>query len=301
MLIKLKWGRKLKTSNFVKHSSLDLDTTEKWLVQLWDKYNWNKEEENSLFELLISLLIVYKMSKNPQLLVTINDIITYIDENFKQKINNINPFLYTKTIKLLENRNELISFSIVLEKHKYKLIKHLSNLPEETNYDIRIIELKNMYHLVTNEDLFDYISNKIICDENFLLLDNELIKEQLHLWSMCSAYGMIEIPTQFKYQLNNLKILLPGIMLAECQRYQINLVSLILRTMKYLRFDKEEITEGLEFLFFQQRSNGAFGFLNPFSDPLSQINNIDLDYHLPLTLEVLYTIEQTLDKEGLQI
>lgn len=99
---------------------------------------------------------------------------------------------------------------------------------------------------------------------------------------------------------NTLAYLKAGVemwMLNSLYRYNLELGSLLLRDMIYLRMRKEQsFREGLGFIVTQQQFDGRFGFFGPEISKLHSIRsqfNEDLELYLPITLSCLWTIAES--------
>lgn len=267
-----------------------IENTETWLINLWRSENWLEADADKLLQLLSCMLICAEEGRHKQALDVIEEVCDYINSNFQNKIQESNPLLFTMTNHLLNRQGRIPTE--VFQEGEMEIKKGLVNIPKELKEDERIFFLMDRYNLVDEEQSMSFVRRKIIDDTRFLLLDSEKMKQQLYLWFISTSLGeKKELPPDLKKSSENLEILFSGCLLAECQTYQLELISLLLRTMSYLSYDSELLNEGVDFLCFQQRSNGAYGYLNPFTVKANQIpQNIDMDFYLPMLYEILWAL-----------
>lgn len=182
-------------------------------------------------------------------------------------------------------------YNDIVKKGKFTLIDGLNNLSADEKTDAIVLMLMNHFNILDQKKTLNIVNKRIIDDTKFILLETEKMQQQIYLWFILTSLGKENIPDRFVEIAKKLKILFAGYMLAACQKNQLDLVSLILRSMIYLNYEEDYIIEGVEFLCFQQRSNGAFGFINPVSNR-SRMNetNLIMDFHLPITHEILWVL-----------
>jgi hypothetical protein len=82
-------------------------------------------------------------------------------------------------------------------------------------------------------------------------------------------------------------------MLVAWRQYRLDAASRLLRVMAYLRHDQLMIAEGAEFIAFQQRLEGSFGFLNPLAPGYDRLpSDRDIWVHLPFTVAALWGLTE---------
>lgn len=287
-------------TNSISIKNWDVVKTEMWLIKLWRDNNWMKQDVNKLFQLLSCMIFCAEHSRNKETLNTIEEIFEYINTYCFSKIDESNPLIFTMTYHHL-NRIDKIP-NRFFQEGALRVRENLKNIQGDLKDDEKVFFLMDRYNLVTEEQTIQFVRSKIIDDTRFLLLDAEDIEKQLYLWFLCTSLGERKVlPNDLKQSSENIKILLSGCLLAECQKYQLILVSLLLRTMNYLSYESELLIEGTDFLCFQQRFNGSFGYLNPITSKKNQLTeNINIDFHLPTLYEILWTFSDIIKDKSEQ-
>ncbi len=265
----------------------NVENTQSWLIKLWKSNNWMEQDADRLLQLLSCMIICVERKKDEHALGIIEEVCVYINNSFSKKIDESNPLIFTMTYRLLNKINK--TPGKVFQNGALHVKESLKSVEENLMEDEKIFFLMDRYSLVTEEQTMHFVRRKIIDDTRFLLLSAEEMENQLYLWFLCTSLGKRKmLPSDLKKSSEKLKILFSGCLLAECQKYQLGLVSLLLRTMSYLSYESELLTEGANFLYFQQRSDGSFGYLNPLASSKNQLSeNINMDYYLPTLYEVL--------------
>lgn len=265
----------------------NVETTEKWLHTSWQKHQWLTKDPNQLFELFASMMICYEFSLSKQLLKDIQEIDRFIFEHFEKKISRIHPILLARTAYLCKKhgieQNRVIKKGIDILKERLKKIKVNNKI------DAKLLLLLKLFDVLPKQQIIELCEEKIIADSECILLNEEEMIQQVYLWFTLLSFGEEKMPERLSMLSNTLKTSFTGYMLAACQEYQLIVVSLILRAMIYLDYESTYIADGLEFISFQQRSDGSFGFINPvMRENMEQLENAELSYHLPITHEILW-------------
>jgi hypothetical protein len=92
---------------------------------------------------------------------------------------------------------------------------------------------------------------------------------------------------------------LPPIMFACFRNYKIEVGARLLRTLNYLGIRGRALEEGVAFLVFQQRSTGAFGYLNPLAkESAERYLGREVAFFLPMTLVSLWTLGECTTQKG---
>ncbi|HLQ83975.1 MAG TPA: hypothetical protein VK121_09095 [Pseudogracilibacillus sp.] len=125
------------------------------------------------------------------------------------------------------------------------------------NYNKYIDELRNKYLIFS--ETFILIESEELIDLN----DDELLSFLTNLLYKAEHESVIQ------YIQKN-KLLLSGLLSYSCQSYMIQLVSTIILLFKFANISSNHYRDGIEFLKFQHRENGGFGYINPLDNNFTE-------------------------------
>ncbi len=130
---------------------------------------------------------------------------------------------------------------------------------------------------------------------NLFLVDESAIASMAAAIAASTAYGK-RPPSAQPELLEQLKAVLPVWMLYYFRQYNIEMGTLLLRAMNYLRLSQDKaVEEGLAFVFAQQQPDGRFGFFAPEVSNLRSkgrdLNDL-IDLYLPITVSCLWAIAE---------
>lgn len=97
----------------------------------------------------------------------------------------------------------------------------------------------------------------------FLYMDKAGLQGQIGLWTALTDQGRRPPGPALAQTAADLCQVLPGVFVAESRTNDLSLVAGLLRLMVYLGAPRECIAQGAEYLAYQQRSDGSFGYTNP--------------------------------------
>lgn len=127
-----------------------------------------------------------------------------------------------------------------------------------------LMVLAAYFGAVTPEELIVFLETGMKREADLLMAPGGIQEEQADALYAVTYLQMKELQPFLTEWYKTSDFAFSGLMLAECRKYHIDAVAKYTAIMKFLRFDEALfIREGREFLRFQQRSSGSFGYLNP--------------------------------------
>ncbi|WP_025028000.1 hypothetical protein [Caldalkalibacillus mannanilyticus] len=265
--------------------------TVNWLTGLWRNHPTVQKDSNAILQLLSSLLLCYEMTPSAVTDAFIEEILHVIEREQGRSLDLVeesSPLLYATTSLLLRQSNRMTTTWQEGDRRIQEGLKQLTQ--EEVEEDSRLAYLTQLYGLLEPTQKENMINDRAWAQPHFLLFDTEQLEQQLYTWFLITSMGeQFVVPERARAEMEQLKWALSGCMLAQCQKYQLDVASQLLRAMCYFRYDHELIVEGARFLCFQQRDEGSFGYLNPFK-VVSDLEDRALQFHLPITYEILWAI-----------
>lgn len=137
---------------------------------------------------------------------------------------------------------------------------------------------------MTPEELIVFLETVMKREADLLMAPGGIQEEQADALYAVTYLQMKELQPFLTEWYKTSDFAFSGLMLAECRKYHIDAVAKYTAIMKFLQFDEALfIREGREFLRFQQRSSGSFGYLNPLAMDQGAVSGklLDRQYFLP--------------------
>jgi hypothetical protein len=147
--------------------------------------------------------------------------------------------------------------------------------------------------IVSQTEVCERLEPLLVPARDFLFLSDHEVHEQCDFWSAVTQLGSEPVPQALGSIAAELGEVLSAVMLVACRQYRLDAASRLLRVMAYLRHDQLMIAEGAEFIAFQQRLEGSFGFLNPLAPGYDRLpSDRDIWVHLPFTVAALWGLTE---------
>ena len=137
--------------------------------------------------------------------------------------------------------------------------------------------------------------SQIRSEKDLFRADESLIRSLATDIAASTAYGRDAFAPEPEL-LEQLATVIPVWMLCYLRQYNLEMGTLLLRTMNYLHLQDIAFSTALNFVLMQQQPDGRFGFLGPEASQLRSTKpqfNEEFDLYLPLTVSCLWAIAET--------
>ncbi|MBY8911780.1 hypothetical protein KY305_03270 [Bacillus sp. YC2] len=258
----------------------NLKKTEKWLLFFWKNLQLQPEEmeADDLMHLFCGLAACHQFEKRKDS----EEVILYLDRYFGEKTHECHPVLFAYAYHVYRRMNAAKStfFHNGLEQMVSGLQDELNSEPSS----MILMVLAVYFGAVSLEELLVYLESSMKREADLLMAAGGRQEEQMDALFAAAYLQMKELQPFLTEWYKTSDFAFSGLMLAECRRYHIDAVAKYTAIMKFLQFDEALfIREGREFLCFQQRSSGSFGYLNPLAMDQGKVSGkmLDRQYFLP--------------------
>jgi|GEM_PF-6988183 len=278
-----------------------------WLNVLWKSRDQRTFTlENSLQALLTAFLCEWygELHREPPLSMLIAEEIKSRDDHqgtIVSELQDVDPLLVVLASAICKGRGiQIKSVNNYLE----ALYADLKGIVAETplgNIPIRLYILGHILEKLSLPEVLSGIPKDFLTMNSLpeiYRLDHEKIQELCDKIAIITRYG--EEPQRIERDVVHLlHEVLPPIMFACFREYNIDMGAHILKTLNYLGVQGRAWEEGVAFLVFQQRSTGAFGYLNPLAKESAELYlDRDVRFFLPMTLVSLWTLGECTTQKG---
>ncbi|MDO3662400.1 hypothetical protein [Bacillus sp. C28GYM-DRY-1] len=256
----------------------DLKKTNEWLCG-YINTNLKKVKPNDPDEVLYILgAMMMDIRSNFN---TIEQLIKILDEEFSKRTDEVHPLLFAYTLHLYKRLGD--SKSTFFHEGYLNMIRSLKEEYQKGSPSMIVYTLLAYFNLISTDELLVQLNNYLQIKDELLTSNEQYLEEHLEVLYTIAFLQLKDVQPYVVKRFQSSDYAYSGLMLAACRNYQIDDVAKYIIIMEYLQFDHDFfIEEGKNFLKFQQRIDGSFGYLNPlFID--KGANRLDQEYFLPMT------------------
>ncbi|ARW40950.1 MULTISPECIES: hypothetical protein [Bacillus] len=258
----------------------NIKKTEEWLLVFWKNLQLHPEEMEAeeLMHLFCGLAACHHFEKNKDT----EEVILYLDSYFGEKTHECHPVLFAYAYHVY--RKMYAAKSIFFHNGREQMVSGLKDELKSDPSSMILMVLAAYFKAVTPEELIVFLENGLEREADLLMASGGRQEELADTLYVVTYLQMKELQPFLIEWYKTSDFAFSGLMLAECRRYHIDAVAKYTAIMKFLQFDETLfIREGREFLCFQQRSNGGFGYLNPLAMDQGKVSGkmLDRQYFLP--------------------
>ncbi|MCR9039874.1 hypothetical protein QRX25_18225 [Bacillus sp. L381] len=258
----------------------NIKKTKEWLLVFWKNLQLQPEEMEAeeLMHLFCGLAACHHFEKNKDT----EEVILYLDRYFGEKTHECHPVLFAYAYHVY--RRMYASKSIFFHNGREQMVSGLKDELKSDSSSMILMVLAAYFKAVTSEELIVFLENGLEREADLLMASGGRQEELADALYVVTYLQMKELQPFLIEWYKTSDFAFSGLMLAECRRYHIDAVAKYTAIMKFLQFDEALfIREGREFLCFQQRSNGGFGYLNPLAMDQGKVSGkmLDRQYFLP--------------------
>ncbi|MEH7099078.1 hypothetical protein [Bacillus velezensis] len=258
----------------------NIKKTEEWLLGFWKNIQLQPEEmeADDLMHLFCGLAACHRFESRKDT----EEVILFLDRYFGEKTHECHPVLFAYAYHVYRRIDaaKSIFFHNGLEQMVRGLQEELKSEPSS----MILMVLGAYFGAVTPEELIVFLETGMKREADLLMAPGGIQQEQADALYAVTYLQMNELQPFLTEWYKTSDFAFSGLMLAECRKYHIDAVAKYTAIMKFLRFDEALfIREGREFLRFQQRSSGSFGYLNPLAMDQGAVSGklLDRQYFLP--------------------
>ncbi|OCB95550.1 hypothetical protein SRCM101294_02608 [Bacillus amyloliquefaciens] len=258
----------------------NIKKTEEWLLVFWKNLQLQPEEMEAeeLMHLFCGLAACHHFEKNKDT----EEVILYLDRFFGEKTQECHPVLFAYAYHVY--RRMYAAKSLFFHNGREQMVSGLKDELKSDPSSMILMVLAAYFKAVTPEELIVFLENGLEREADLLMASSGRQEELADALYVVTYLQMKELQPFLIEWYKTSDFAFSGLMLAECRRYHIDAVAKYTAIMKFLQFDETLfIREGREFLCFQQRSNGGFGYLNPLAMDQGKVSGkmLDRQYFLP--------------------
>jgi hypothetical protein len=275
-----------------------------WLTEQWGTHDWRQITPDHLLQLLVAAGLCQRfggLEPGGQLVMAIGAALPecWSAWNAQALGEAAQPLLVLLGNEALRHSG---GSSPLLDEVTALLLQELAQLPEADLNTPSVLMLRDKLGQIEESALTQLAQDGLLPPQQWLRLEIGQIHQQAVRWGLLTRFGTRPVPAELVPALPALVDVVSAIALTFCRNQQLDLAGELLRLLTYVGGGERALQEGIDFLAFQQRSSGAFGYINPLAvqTRLSQAER-DLRFHLPLTVAALHTLGEVFSADRLML